>query len=69
MRTYPWGNVVDSRHSAYGVPPLDTLEVVNAEIDLLRTKKRDPIETDPTNTSQAWVGQTRALVSTLKEMF
>ena len=67
MRTYPWGDVVDSRHSAYGVPPLDASEDVNAEIDLLRTKKRDPIETDPTNAlhGMGWT-RTRALVSTTK---
>ena len=64
MRTYPWGDVVDSRHSAYGVAPLDASKYVNAEIDLLRLRERYLVEPDPTNASLTWVGQTHALVST-----
>ena len=67
MRTYPWGDVVDSRHSAYGVAPLDALEAVNAEVDLLRMREACLVEPDPTNAPQSmgWT-RTRALVSTTK---
>ena len=57
MNTYPWGDVVDSRHSAYGVAPLDALEAVNAEIDLLSMRERYLVEPDPTNTPLTWAGR------------